>query len=239
MFGYRDENDESPAAVRLNCHHCSPAAVRLSCHHCSPAAGRQSCHHCNPAAVRQSCHHCSTAAVRLSCHDCSPAAVRQSCHHCNPAAVRLSCHHCSPAAVRQSWHHCSPAAVRQSCHHCSFKQPALLNAPRTLARAPLPCTRVTQLSASHFSGCSRFRAEEKVAVKAVASCALQFSTQSHYNRSVRGASPHVGPECAGMWNNCFIDLPSDCPRICPSVRACVQHSDRALRLHVCPSVRNV
>jgi len=75
-------------------------------------------------------------------------------------------------------------------------------------------------------------------VKAVASFDLQFSTQFHYNRSVGGGSPHVGPECAGIWSNCFNDLLylPDCPRICPCVRASNQATGHSVYMSVHPSV---
>ena len=170
----------------------------------------EGCHHYSPAAVTEGYHHYSPAAVTEGCHHYSPAAVTEGCHQYSPAAVTEGCHHYSPVAVTEGCHHYSPVAVRQGCQHCSFKLPALLNDLRPLARAPPPCTRVTQLSTSHFPGRSRFRAKEKAAVKAVARCNLQFSTQFHYNRSVRRGIPDVRPECAGIWNNCFIDLLCTC-----------------------------
>jgi hypothetical protein len=129
-------------------------------------------------------------------------------------------------------HHYSPAAVRLSCHHCSFKQFALLNALRPLARAPPLCTRVTLLSASHFPGRSQFRAKEKAAVKA-SSGKLRPPIQ-------HAISPQ--PHCA--WRKSSRET-----RMCRYVEqllyrstiylSVLEPSDHPLRLRACPSVRNM
>jgi hypothetical protein len=205
--------------------------------------------HCSPAAVRLSCHHYSSAAVRMSCHHCSPAAVRLSCHHYSCAAVRMSCHHYRPAAVRlSSLQSCcgeTELSSLQSCCGETELTSLFLQTTRLTEHPATACTCTTALYTCHTNLRVPFSRPLSIPGRRE-SCRessgklrppLQHAISLHLQCAWR--SPHVRPECAGIWNNCFIDLLSTCLSSNQYVRARVQPSDHPLRLRVRPSVRNM